>query len=88
MVAMTLASLGWGTWWLVLLLWRIDPHWVPPEAVPDTISTVFALLGLMVALATIRKGKGWLLFASVPLVANGSLLLVPWLAAELVSKTP
>ena len=85
---MTLASLGWGTWWVMLFLWRIDPAWVPPRAVPGWISSVFALFGLMVALLTIRRGKSWLLFAAVPLVANGSLLLVPWLAAELATTTP
>ena len=88
MTSMTFASLGWGTWWVVLFLWKLDPAWAPPRVVPGVVSTVFALLGLLAALLTVRKGKSWLLFAVVPLLANGSLLLVPWLAAELASTPP
>lgn len=78
---MTLASAGWGVWWIVLFLHRfaeIDPD----VRVPGAISTVFAVLGLLVALVTIRAQRSWILFASIPVVANASLLFVPMLVGE------
>ncbi len=80
---MTLATLGWGTWWSVALVHRIAPAWHLPLAVPVTISTVLALCGLLVAILTLRARRSWILFALVPLFANSSLLAVPWLASEL-----
>jgi hypothetical protein len=80
---MMLATLGWGTWWCVLFLRRFAPEREIPLALPASISTAAALLGLLVAILTLRARRAWILFALVPLFANGSLLLVPWLAAEL-----
>jgi hypothetical protein len=81
---MTLATLGWGTWWLCLLARRLAPDWHVPLAVPSVISTALALLGLAVAVLTLRGRRAWILFTLVPLFANSSLLFVPWLARELV----
>ena len=57
--------------------------WHAPLYLPATISTACALLGLSVAILTLRARRAWILFALVPLFANSSLLFVPWLAGEL-----
>src|SRR5262245_25036512 len=79
-LAMMLATLGWGTWWCVLLLHRLAPERELSLALPAALSSVAAVLGLLVALLTLRARRSWILFALVPLFANGSLLFVPWLA--------
>jgi hypothetical protein len=81
-LAMVLATLGWGAWWCVLLLHHFAPRLEVPLAVPAAVSTTAALLGLAVAVLTLRARRSWILFALVPLFANGSLLLVPWLAGD------
>ena len=43
------------------------------------------IMGLAVALWTVRAKKSWLLFTLIPLFANASLLLVPWLARQWTS---
>src|SRR6185503_3956157 len=85
-LAMILATLGWGTWWCVLFLHRFAPGFEFPLALPGSISTAAALLGLVVALLTLRARRAWVLFALVPLFANGSLLFMPWFASELVRR--
>lgn len=82
---MTLASLGWGTWWIVFFLHRLAPGLVPGIGIVAAISTGFAVTGLVVAILTLRARRSWLLFAMVPLLANAALLAFPWLAAELWS---
>jgi hypothetical protein len=83
---MMLATVGWGTWWLVLLVHRLAPERTLSLAVPAAISTTAAVLGLLIALFTLRARRAWILFALVPLFANGSLLFVPWLAQELAER--
>ncbi len=83
-LSMTLATLGWGTWWLCLLARRLVPSWEVPLAIPAVISTVFALLGFVIAVLTLRAQRSWILFTLVPLFANSTLLAVPWLAREIV----
>jgi len=85
MLSMTCASLGWGTWWLLLLAKKLAED-DPGIFLPGVVSTVFAVLGLGVALLTLRARRSWMLFALIPLLANASLLAMPWLAAELTSK--
>ena len=82
-LAMILATLGWGTWWCVLIVRRLAPEREVSLVLPATISTTAALLGLLIAILTLRARRAWILFALVPLFANGSLLFVPWLAGEL-----
>ncbi len=79
---MSLATLGWGTWWCVLFVHHFAPGFEFSLALPSALSTAAALLGLGVAILTLRARRAWILFALVPLFANGSLLFVPWLAAE------
>lgn len=82
---MTLASLGWGTWWVMLFLHRFAPAAAPGLTVPAVISTVFATLGLAAALLSLRARRAWLFFLMIPLLANSSLLLMPWLAEEITA---
>jgi hypothetical protein len=84
MLSMTFASLGWGTWWLLLLGKKLAED-DPGIFLPSVVSTVFAVLGLGVALLTLRARRAWMLFALIPMLANASLLAMPWLAAELTS---
>jgi hypothetical protein len=86
MLAMTLATLGWGTWWVALFLHHVGVEIVLD--VPSVVSVVFALAGLGVALLTLRARRSWIVFTLVPLFANASLLLVPWLAGELGATAP
>lgn len=83
---MILATIGWGTWWCVLLLHRLVPTLAVPLWLPTAIATPIALLGLVVAVWTVRARRAWLLFALAPLFANASLLLVPWLVREWVGE--
>ena len=83
-LAMVLATLGWGTWWCVLLLRHLAPEVHFSLFVPVVVSTTLALAGLVLALLTLRARRAWILFTLVPIFANGSLLCVPWLAGELV----
>ena len=85
---MTLASLGWGTWWVVLIMRKLAPGLTLGIVVPGAISTAFALLGLGVAVLTLRARRSWILFVTVPLFANLSLLVVPWLASEVWGSEP
>ena len=84
---MTLATLGWGTWWLAIFLFRFVPSLNPGLELTSVVSCLFAVVGLGVALLTVRARRTWLLFALVPIFANGSLLFLPWLAAEFIERT-
>jgi ABC-type branched-subunit amino acid transport system permease subunit len=83
---MILATLGWGTWWLVLLVRHFAPERHVPLALPAVVSTVAAVLGLVIAVLTLRARRAWIAFALVPLFANGSLLDMPWLAEEFTAR--
>ncbi|MEW6073101.1 MAG: hypothetical protein AB1726_11000 [Planctomycetota bacterium] len=85
MLSMTLASLGWGTWWVLFLVHRLAPGFHVDLAVPSAVSLVFAALGFLVAVLTLRARRSWLLFAHIPLLANAALFLMPWFAAEMWS---
>jgi len=81
-LSMMLATLGWGTWWCVLLLHHFAPGTEIQLGLPTVLSTTAAALGLGVAILTLRARRAWILFALFPLFANASLLLVPWLARD------
>lgn len=86
MLSMTLASCGWGTWWVLLFVEKLF-GWRPESlVVPGAISTVFAVAGLAVAVWCFRARRSWLLFVMIPVIANASLLFVPWLAEELAGR--
>ena len=77
MVSMTLASLGWGVWWITAFLMRFAPSIAPSVEGAITVSCIFASVGFLVALCTIRARLSWILITLVPLCANASLLLLP-----------
>lgn len=74
---MTLASLGWGVWWVTAFLMRFAPEHAPSVDGAITVSCIFATVGLLVALWTIRARLSWILITLVPLLANASLLMLP-----------
>jgi hypothetical protein len=83
MYSMTLASLGWGCWWLALLLRRVAPGFAPGFLLTGWAAGVLAALGLLAALLTVRATKAWLLFSAVAIFANAALLFLPWTVPEL-----
>ena len=46
MVAMSLASLAWGCWWLDLVLMRFVPDIVPSFALMASLSSLIAVVGV------------------------------------------
>jgi len=89
MLAMTLASLGWGAWWIALLLRRLMPDltegW-PLAFLASVVGFGFGVLGLLVALVTVRSQRSWMLFVMIPLLANASLIVMPWLVREILRR--
>ena len=80
---MCFASMGWGSWWITVFLMRYFPRIAPDIATTGWFAGTFAFFGLLMAIITIRGRRTWLLFTLVPLLANASLLLVPWLIETL-----
>lgn len=76
---MCLASLAWGCYWLDQVLMRFMPDLVPSFALVMSLASLFALGGTLVALFSFRGNPLWLALALVPLLANVSLLIWPWL---------
>ena len=83
---MILATLGWSAWWFALHVHRIAPEQELSLLVPSIISTAAAVLGLAIALFALRAQRSWILFVLVPLFANTSLLLMPWMAADFFAR--
>jgi hypothetical protein len=83
MVSMCFATLGWGSWWVTVFLMRYFPQIAPGIATTGWFAGTFAAFGFLVAVVTIRGRGTWLLFTLVPLLANASLFLVPWLVETL-----
>jgi hypothetical protein len=77
MASMCLASVGWGSFWVLALWTRIAPESAPSIDSVCVFSGVFAAVGLAAAIFSMRARLAWLLFTLIPLFANGSLLLVP-----------
>lgn len=80
---MCLASLGWGSWWVTVFLMRYAPGLAPSLLATSWFAGVFAFFGLLAALWSVRARRTWLLFTLIPMLANGSLFLVPWLIETL-----
>ena len=83
MVSMCFATLAWGTWWITVFLMRYLPSIAPSILAASWFAGTFAAFGFAVALFTIRARRTWLLFTLVPLCANASIFLVPWLIETL-----
>ncbi|MCB9916674.1 MAG: hypothetical protein H6828_16240 [Planctomycetes bacterium] len=82
MLSMTAASLGWGTVWLTVVLMKVAPGWAPGVTAAEWISSGFALAGLAIGVFTLRAKLAWILITAVPLFANGSLLVLPWIVPD------
>ncbi len=80
MYSMTMATLGWGSWWGAFVLSRLFPDANIGTATVSVVGCVFGVLGLGLAALTIRARRTWLLFSFVAMFANVSLLAMPWLA--------
>jgi len=78
MYSMVLATLGWGAWWFSLFLRRFLPDLFPGFEVTYWVAFLPALVGLFLAVFTIRARKIWVLLAAVPICSNLSLLALPW----------
>lgn len=74
---MSLASLGWATWWIALFLLHFAPEFAPGIKTTSILACSFATIGFLFALYSFRAKLAWLLITAIPLFANGSLLLLP-----------
>ena len=79
---MILATCGWGAFWCSAIWARLAEGWAPSPELAYWISTPLALAGFGMAVFTIRGQRSWLLFVSVPLLANGFLVILPWLLPD------
>ena len=79
MGAMVCASLAWGVWWVALALSHWMPEWLPSLKLLGVLSSLPALVGLLLAIVTIRARDIWIALASIPITANGAVLTLPWL---------
>jgi len=83
MLSMTLASLGWGTWWITVALAKLAPEIAPGIATTQVVSDVFAIAGLLCGLFTLRAKLAWILITGVPILANVALIVFPFLLPKL-----
>src|SRR5262245_31066644 len=83
MVAMTFATAGAGVWGIGLVWMRVAPQTAPSFGGTFTLSSAFAVPGFILALLTLRARLSWLLLTLVPLLANGMLIVLPYLAMHL-----
>ena len=74
---MILATWGWGFWWIGLALHRFAPDLFPGLVPIYVLTCTLASVGLFLAIFTVRARPVWILLASVPILANLSLLLLP-----------
>lgn len=88
MLSMSLASLGWGAWWLAVALARFAPDFAPGIAVTQVLADVFAIAGLLCGLFTLRAKLAWILITAVPICANLALIIFPFLLPELEWLSP
>jgi hypothetical protein len=84
MRSMIFATAAWGVFWSTAVIERLSEGWAPPLQLVYWISTPLAIAGFLMAVLTVRSQRSWLLFVSVPLFANGFLLLLLWLMPDAV----
>jgi hypothetical protein len=80
MRSMALASAGWMAWWIYLFATHFTPELAPGFWVLTALTTLFAAPGLVLALWCVRSRIAWMFFALLPILANASLLALPWIA--------
>ena len=86
MWSMTLATFAMGVWGATVVMMRIAPERTPSFAVVFVLAGLFAVPGFLLGVLTLRAKRSWLMVALVPLFANGSLFLMPWLASGLLER--
>jgi hypothetical protein len=86
MLSMTLASLGWACWWSYLVFEHFAPHVDQAFWIASALGSGFAAFGLVAGLLCLRAKRAWVLLASVALIANASLLALPWIARALMAS--
>ena len=79
---MVFATVGWGAWWVTLFLHRLAPELAPSILTTSIIACVFAAVGFFLAVFTLRAKRIWVLLVTVPMFANGSLLVMPWIVTQ------
>jgi hypothetical protein len=79
MFSMCMASLGWGAWWLTLVLLRFAPAGAPDVRVTEWFVGACAVVGFLAAVWSFRAKLAWILIMSIALFANASLLAMPWI---------
>jgi hypothetical protein len=77
MASMSLATVGWGSWWFTALTMKFAPGIAPDPRNTIWFASVFGVFGFLLALWSVRARLAWLLFTIVPLFANGTLLFFP-----------
>jgi hypothetical protein len=88
MLSMTLASLGWGCWWVAVALARFAPDLAPGIAVTHVLADIFAIAGLLCGLFTLRAKLAWILITGVPICANLALIIFPLMLPKLPWLSP
>lgn len=83
---MTLATLGWGVWWVSVLLHKFVPGLSPGLGATYVITCTLAGVGFCLAFFTLRARLIWVLLAGVPMFANGTLLMLPVLLGDEVEE--
>lgn len=80
--SMMVASVGWGVWWVFFFVLRLDHGAIVALPWVQGVTCALGVLGLGVALFSLRAARAWVLFVLFPLLANASLFFVPWLVEE------
>jgi ABC-type enterochelin transport system permease subunit len=83
MVSMTLATMAMGVWGITVVWMKLDRGSAPSLKGTFLAASLFAGPGFVLALFTLRARLAWLMFAIVPVFANGMLLFLPWIVMRL-----
>jgi hypothetical protein len=83
--SISLASLGWLAWWLDIVLARFAPLASPGAEITSWVASAFAAAGLALALWSFRAQRAWFAFTLLAILANGTLLALPWLGAAAIA---
>ena len=84
MRSMILATCAWGVFWGAVVFARLSEGSEASIQLVYWASTPLATAGFLMAVLTVRAQRGWLLFVSVPLFANGFLIFLLWLMPDAV----
>ncbi len=80
---MTLATGAMAVWGVTVVMMRFAPGSSPGFGVVFVLACLFAVPGFFMGLLTVRAKRAWLMLALVPLLANGMLIVLPWVVHRL-----